>query len=234
MILHNQGTGVVQAVPDRARGGLVETTARGIRRWQIAFIVVIGVGIASCVWVFAYQNVAYGVVIALGLAIIIYLMLSFVHLDHRITNCAESLTLIPLYIVFTSSLPWFFINQQYLLPAVYSCILALCLWHVYQKKLSLRELFGYSKDKLLKYSLIGLGIGVPLGMGEYLILHPVPVSSSFEVRYLFRDMAYMLLFVGIAEELLFRGFIQRDMTEAFGWKWALFGTSSIFAIIHLT
>ena len=234
MTLCHQNTSAVPAMREIAQGESVKTTARRNGRWQVAFIIAIGVGIAGCVWVFAYQNVAYGVVIALGLAIIVYLMLSFVHLDQRITNCAESLTLIPLYIVFTSSLPWFFINQQYLLPAVYSCILALCLWHVYQKKLSLRELFGYSKDKLLKYSLIGLAIGIPLGMGEYFILHPVSVSSSFEVRYLLRDMAYMLLFVGISEELLFRGFIQRDMTEAFGWKWALFGTSSIFAIVHLT
>jgi len=155
-------------------------------------------------------------------------------LEQRITNCAESLALIPLYILFTSSLPWFFINQQYLLPAVYSCILALCLWHVYQKKLSLKELFGFSKDKLLKHLLIGLVIGIPLGMVEYFILRPAPAFPNFEVKYLFRDMAYMLLFVGIGEELLFRGFIQRDMAEAFGWKWALFGASLIFTVIHLT
>ncbi len=233
-VLCHQSRSVAQTTVEIARGRVGQNQGRAIHRWQAAFIVVIGVNIASCVWVFAYQNVAYGVVIALGLAITIYLVLSFVHLDQRITNCAESLTLIPLYIVFTSSLPWFFINQQYLLPAVYSCILALCLWHAYQKNLSLREIFGFSKDKLLKYSLIGLGIGIPLGMGEYFILHPIPVSSSFEVRYLFRDMAYMLLFVGVAEELLFRGFIQRDMAEAFGWKWALFGASLIFAVVHLT
>ena len=166
--------------------------------------------------------------------IAIYIIISVLHFDYRILNCAESLTLIPLYILFTSSLPWFFINQQYLLPAVYSCILALCLWHAYQKNLSLKELFGFNKEKLLKHSLIGLAIGILLGIGEYFILHPAPAFPSFEVKYLFRDMAYMLLFVGIGEELLFRGFIQRDMAEAFGWKWALLGASLIFAVMHLT
>jgi membrane protease YdiL (CAAX protease family) len=200
----------------------------------VLFIVGIVVSIAICEWVFAYQNVAYGIIIALGLVILIYIMLSTLHLNQRIINCGESLALLPLYILFTASLPWFFINQQYLLPAVYSVILALVLWHVYQRKLSLRQLFGFSKEKHLKYSLVGLAIGILLGIGEYYILLPPPAFPTFEVKYLLRDMAYMLLFVGIGEELLFRGLIQRDLIEAFGWKWGLLGASLIFAVMHLT
>lgn len=204
-----------------------------LSRWQVLFITGIGVLIAICEWVFALQNVAYGIVIALGLVILIYLLLALLRLDQRITNCAESLALIPLYILLTSSLPWFFINQQYLLPAVYSCILGLVGWHTYQKNLNLREL-GFRKEKLLRYSLIGIALGIPLGVIEYFIIRPAPAFPAFEVRYLFLDMAYMLLFVGIAEELLFRALIQRDLTEAFGWKWGLLGASLLFAIMHLT
>ena len=206
----------------------------GFSWWQVLFVISVGVLIVVCEWVFAYQNVAYGIVIALGLAIAIFVMLSTFRFDWRITNCGESMALIPLYILFTSSLPWFFINQQYLLPAVYSIILGLCLWHVYQRKLSLKQLFGFSKEKLLKYSLVGLAIGIPLGIVEYFILHPAPTFPSFEVKYLFRDMAYMILFVGIAEELLFRGLIQQDLTRAFGWKWGILGASLMFAVMHLT
>ena len=205
-----------------------------LNRWQALFIIGIGVTITACEYVFAYQNVAIGIAMALTLTIAIYLMLSILHLDQRIINCGESLALIPLYILFTSSLPWFFINQHYLLPAVYSCILGLCLWHIYQKKLSLREIFNYSREKLLKYSLIGLVIGILLGIGEYFILRPAPAFPSFEVKYLFRDMIYMFLFVGIAEELLFRGLIQRDLMRAFGWKRALLAASVLFAVMHLT
>jgi uncharacterized protein len=202
--------------------------------WQAVFIIAVGMLIIACEYVFAYGNVAWGILIALGLTLGSFFMLSVFRLDQRIINCGKSLALIPLYVLFTSSLPWFFINQQYLLPAVYSCILGLCLWHVYQRKLSLKELFGFSKEKLLKYIMIGLVIGIPLGIGEYFILHPAPAFPSFEVKYLFRDMAYMILFVGIGEELLFRGLIQRDLTNAFNWKWGLFGSSAIFAAMHLT
>lgn len=120
------------------------------------------------------------------------------------------------------------------LPVVYSCILGLCLWHVYRKDLSLKQIFNFSKKDLLKHTLIGLIIGIPLGAVEYYILHPAPAFPSFEIKFLLRDMAYMFLFVGIAEELLFRGLIQQDIARAFGWKWALFIASAIFAVMHLT
>ena len=239
---------LIQTRGEIVQGELVER--RGFSPWQAAFVAIICVAIAACEYVFAYQNVAYGIVIALALTILIYLMLSILHLDGRITNCGESLALIPLYILFTSSLPWFFINQQYLLPAVYSCVLGLCLWHIYQKKLSLREIFGLESLKVRRFKgwgrwnfinlqifklvLMGLAIGIPLGVGEYFILYPTPAFPSFEVKYLFRDMVYMLCFVGLGEELLFRGLIQRDMVSAFGWKWGLFGASAMFAVMHLT
>jgi membrane protease YdiL (CAAX protease family) len=86
----------------------------------------------------------------------------------------------------------------------------------------------------LEYSLIGLVIGIPTGVAEYFIIHPEPAFPNFEVAYLFRDLVYMLLFVGLAEELLFRGLIQQDITKAFGWKWGLFSASALFAVMHLT
>jgi len=95
-------------------------------------------------------------------------------------------------------------------------------------------MFGFSRKNILKYSLIGLVIGVPMGTVEYLILHPAATFPTFEVRYLFRDFAYMLLFVGLGEEMLFRGLIQKDLTGLFGWKWGLFGASFMFAVMHLT
>lgn len=224
--------GLVRAAEAIARGEPVER--RGLSLWQVAFITAIVLAIVTCEYIFAYQDVAYGIVIALVLTVAIYIILSVLHFNYMIVRCAESLAIIPLYILFTSSLPWFLINQQYLLPAVYSCIMGLCLWQVYQKNLSLKEIFGFNKGKLLRYSLVGLVIGGTLGIGEYFILHPAPAFPTFEVKYLLRDMVYMFLFVGVAEELLFRGLIQRDLIKAFGWKWGLFGASALFAVMHLT
>lgn len=222
--------------------------ASSFSRWQPVFIVFICLAIAACQYVFAYQDVAYGIVIALGLVILIYVMLSLFQFDERTTSCAESLTLLPLYVLFTASLPWFFISQDYLLPAVYSCILALCLWHVYQKKLSLREIFDFSNENArltnrnsikdfayyLLLILMSFGLGLVLGIVEYFILTPAPAFPSFEVKYLLRDMLYMFCFVGVGEEILFRGLIQRNLIEVFGCKSGIFIASIMFAVMHLT
>ena len=73
-------------------------------------------------WVFAYCNVAHGILIALGLTIALYIIAAVTGKIQRFSHCVESLALVPLYILLTSSLPWFFIPQQLLLPGVYSLI----------------------------------------------------------------------------------------------------------------
>ena len=73
-----------------------------------------------------------------------------------------------------------------------------------------------------------------LGVIEYFIITPTAAAPSFEIINLLRDLVYMVIFVGLAEELLFRGLIQRDMTNLFGWKWGLLGASLMFAVMHLT
>ncbi|MFC2015001.1 lysostaphin resistance A-like protein [Chloroflexota bacterium] len=219
---------IEQAIPART------TEQLRINFWQILFVVFVILSISICEYVFTYQNVAFGIVSALALTILIYFVVSVSNLDQRIAACAESLVLVPLYILFTSSLPWFLVNQQYLLPLVYTCIIGLCLWHILQNNLSLKEIFGFNKGRILKYSLIGLVIGIPTGVVEYLILQPAPTFPEFSLIYFFRDMVYMFICVSVAEEVLFRGLIQKDLAVAFGWKWALFGSSILFMVMHLT
>ncbi len=187
-------------------------------------------------YIFAYKNVAYGILACLALAMSIYAFLVFCAVDTRLADTMESLVLLPLYVLFTSSLPWFFINQNYLLPAVYSCIIGLCLFHIYQKGMDIKELFGSlpGKKELLDQTLMGIAIGVCTGAVEYIILRPEPFLPEFSVIYLVQNAAYMLFFVALGEELLFRALIQRSLIRLYNWKWGLFGTSLLFSIMHLT
>jgi len=203
------------------------------KAYSAILIAVICLGITFCEWVFAYQDVAYGIILALFLALIIYMVIPVAKIGQPFTDCAESLVLIPLYIVLTSSLPWFFLSQELLLPAVYSTILALCAWHIYRKNVNLKDI-GFSRERLPKYILIGLLIGIPLGAIEYFIITPVAAFPTFEIKYLMRDLVYMVFFVGLGEELLFRGLVQRDIMNMLGWKWGLLGASLMFMVMHLT
>ncbi|MBI4330414.1 MAG: CPBP family intramembrane metalloprotease [Chloroflexi bacterium] len=199
----------------------------------IALIGSLIVAISVTEWIFAYRSAAYGIILSLFLTVAIYLVVVLGGLKSPYLECVESMVLIPLYILFTSSLPWFFLQQNLLLPAVYSLILALCFWHIYEKNISLTGM-GFHWKKWGKYTLWGILLGMPLGSIEYLILRPAPSALSFQVSYLLRDLFYMLFFVGLAEELLFRGLIQTDLKRAFGWRWSLFLQSFLFMVMHLT
>lgn len=197
------------------------------------FIIIIFIAITISEYIFAYRDVTYGIVLSLLITLCIYIIISVASIKEDYVRSTESLALIPLYVLFTSSLPWFFINQQYLVPAVYSVILALCFWHMNEHSIDFRKL-GFIKDKALKYTIMGILFAIPSGILEYIILTPTPPSPFFDAKYLVRDTIYMLFFVALAEELLFRGLIFNDLKRIFGWKSALLAQGVLFGIMHMT
>ena len=200
---------------------------------QRNFLILILIAITVVEYIFVYTNVAYGIVLALVLVVAIYVAVSLPGEENPVTRAAESLALVPLYILFTSSLPWFFIDQEYLLPAAYSIVLALVFFHVYDKDIDLRGI-GLTFSGAWKWILICSLIAIPTGTIEYYVLKPEPALPSFEVKYLLRDFFYMLVFVGVAEELLFRGLIQTDLQRVFGMRNGLLLTSYLFGVMHMT
>jgi hypothetical protein len=197
------------------------------------FIFLIVIAITALEYVFVYVNVAYGILLSLFLAIAIYVIVSIPEEETDINIAAESLALIPLYVLFTSSLPWYFVKQSYLLPAVYSIVLALCFWHVLEKNLSLTKM-GFVKDKFVIFVIAGAIFGIFTGSVEYVILRPEPTYPTFGIRHVLTDWFYMTFFVGIGEEMLFRGIIQTDLQRAIG-KWnGLHVSAFLFGIMHMT
>ncbi len=190
--------------------------------------------IAACEWIFVYRDIAYGIVIALFLALAIYLVNALLIPDTPLAECLSTLALIPIYILFTSSLPWFFIDQQYLIPAVYSVVLIICLSFIYHKQLNLAAIFNFQWERLGRYLLLGLILGLPLGVVEYFVLHPAPAFPSFEYPYLLQQILFMGLFVAVGEELLFRGLIQNEMVRLLGdWR-GILTAGLLFGIMHMT
>ena len=185
--------------------------------------------------VFVYGSPAVSAVLSLALALGLAGAAALAPVRTPVARCLEALALVPLYILLTASLPWFFLDRQLWLPVIYALVLALCLWHLQGRYVSIARLIGLHLGirGLAKAALLGLAIGIPSGTLEYLIL-PQPAVPVLGPLTLLRDVVYMLIFVGLGEELLFRGIIQRELTEAVGWKWALFLASLLFSIMHLT
>ena len=183
---------------------------------------------------FAFVSPALGIFSALASVTAMYLALSLLNkrLNQFLKESIEIMCLIQMYTLLISSLPWFFVSQDLLIPATYSILLSLCLWHIKDSNMKLEEL-GFRKAQP-KHMVIAVTAGILLGVVEYQILHPPSSTPTFSITYFLQIALYMLVFVGFVEELLFRGMLMTSLEKYMGWKAALILQSLIFAILHLT
>lgn len=183
---------------------------------------------------FAFLDPALGIFTALASVTALYLAISLLStkLSNILRESIEIICLILVYTLLISSLPWFFVSQTLLIPATYSILLALCLWHIKDSNITLGEI-GFRRAQL-KHIIIAAPSGALLGAIEYQILRPSPPAPTFSITYLIQTTIYMLIFVGFVEELLFRGILMTSFEKYMGQKQALILQSLIFAILHLT
>jgi len=183
---------------------------------------------------FAFVEPALGIFSALASVTALYLAISLLskRLNQALRESIEIICLIQVYTLLISSLPWFFVSQDLFIPATYSILLALCLWHIKDSSMDLKEI-GFRKTQL-RYMIIAVVAGMLLGAVEYQILRPPPPTPTFSITYFIQTTIYMLILVGFAEELLFRGMLLTSLEKHIGWKPALILHSLVFAILHLT
>lgn len=81
--------------------------------------------------------------------------------------------------------------------------------------------------------IIGL-VGIPLGFIEFCILRPAPLAPELELRLIILPALILVIFTGFAEELIFRGVIQRSADNYLGKTLSLIYVSILFAVLHIT
>lgn len=186
--------------------------------------------LAGTEYAFVFVQGALGVVFSIAAIIFVFGAISVWKTKGAVADMFENITLLFVYILLITSLPWFYFNEQTLIPGVYTLVLALCAWTIYSKRLSLKDV-GLVGAKPLTV-VAGAVAGVPLGVIEYLVLRPAPLFPSFQLGYFTEISVYMLVFVALGEELLFRGLIQTSLSKYFGpWQGVIF-SSVIFAVMH--
>jgi len=134
-----------------------------------------------------------------------------------------------------SPFPVNLLQSAAILPAIYTLIMTLTVLYVWYRKVSLTKI-GFSRGvvKLPLQVLAGLLVGAILGVVEYYILKPQPVRIGPDlVQNVLYLVVTMTVFVGLTEELLFRGVLQTHM-HALMPRWqAVHLTSLIFSIFHI-
>jgi membrane protease YdiL (CAAX protease family) len=183
-------------------------------------------------YLFAAGQNAFGIIAAIAFTLVLYGLASTGKMEEGVTEVVEGICLLLLYVLLISMLPWFYIKQEYLFPAVYLILIALCIWYIKDADLSLKEVGGRLPHK--KIHLLSLPVGVLTGAIEYLILKPPPPLPYPTLGYMLRTVATMTLFVGLGEELLFRGILLTRLEKTLSPRLALIMSSLIFTILHFT
>ena len=75
--------------------------------------------------------------------------------------------------------------------------------------------------------------GMFLGTIEYTILKPLPLISVFDPVTLITGSIILIISTGFAEELLFRGILQKNAENVFGMAMGLLYTALLFTALHI-
>jgi hypothetical protein len=134
-----------------------------------------------------------------------------------------------------SPFPISLLESAAFLPAVYTLIMSGAIVYLWFRKIPLGKI-GFSRGLVrLRFQILsGISVGAILGLVEYFILRPKPIEMGSDVisNVLYLVVA-MMVFVGLTEELLFRGLLQSYMVDLMP-KWqAVHLSSLIFGLFHI-
>lgn len=174
-----------------------------------------------------FQLGDYGLVLhALTMVLIIGLVYRY---DGETGLFFQSLLLVPVLRVFNLGFPPFTDNPLVFIGVVYVSLLLSSIIIVRSQKLSLSQLGLTRSDArlILPGAILGLGFG---GVQFVFSLEPLEYAPSLQ-NYALAIITTGLL-VGLVEEIIFRGLLQRWATSLFG-RWAsIIGVSILFGFMH--
>lgn len=137
--------------------------------------------------------------------------------------------LIPVFRLVNLGMPVFFELTVYWLPLIYGPIIP-AIYVIGQSENSVSFRMGW------KYALLGLPLAIPssavLGYVEYFIITPQALIPEWSMVQLALISIVMIGFVGLAEELLFRGVLQQALVDRIGTVPGIFLASAIFGLMH--
>lgn len=147
------------------------------------------------------------------------------------SNLLRSMMAIPIIRIVGLSVPMMQIKPLYWFPIVAIPLFAASIAIMRSQKLSLADvglILGNVKVQLL-IALTGFFTGII----EFFILRPDPLISQFTPMLLIGAFFILLISTGLAEELLFRGILQNNVTNMFGVAFGLLYTSLVFTTMHI-
>ncbi|MEW6011138.1 MAG: tetratricopeptide repeat protein [Euryarchaeota archaeon] len=151
--------------------------------------------------------------------------------NYSFANLLRSMMALPMIRIVGLSIPILNIPALYWFPIISIPLFAASVVIIRAQKLTLKSV-GLVWGKLPLQIMVAL-TGVVLGLIEYLILRPDPLIPVFNPYYLLLGASFIIISTGLAEELLFRGIIQKNVENIMGGLMSAFYVSLLFTSLHI-
>jgi len=169
---------------------------------------------------------------AVVVVIVPYVMKS----KQEVTVAMQCFSLLFLSRVAMTVVPALILSPPVLLVVVYSVYLSICAVYIVERRLSLKDV-GFRASSVRNQVFGGLTLGVTMGAVEFAILTPdisrYLLFGEFSAAALSCVFVIMFFFVGLGEELLFRGLVQTSLEKVFSKPLtSVVVVSFLFTVMH--
>lgn len=197
----------------------------------IFFFILIGLFVLEeTLFVTDYVNYGFIVNASLFLSMPIF---AFFNQNQAFRRILELLALALISRTILIAFPLGFLNFSGLMPAIYSFMIIALVIYMRLRNISNEEVrLKIGKKSITEQLAIGILVGASIGIVEYLILN-LKVTINYDFLNFIAMLIFIMLLVGIGEELMFRGLLQTTMEKIMP-KWqALLIVNFLFGAMHI-
>jgi len=228
-----------EKVKDREREARVKDAMRDIEpkrysirssKKDIAALIVYFIAISAAEISVTYVNMQMGLILEMVILFALLIHSSF-HESYNFSTLLRSMMALPMIRIIGLSIPIMQIQPLYWFPIIAVPLFAASFTLIRAQKLT-RKKIGLVLGNIPLQLTIALS-GVILGFTEYLILKPAPLISTLSVETVLFGAVILTISTGFAEELLFRGILQKNAENVFGKVFGLLYASILFTALHV-
>ncbi len=219
-----------QSIGAEAQPDSSETSARNTATPAFAVIVAgytLAIGIVEVM--VAFGDITSGIA---GHALLVLLLLihSAVGMRSRPARILPVMALLPLMRILSLTMVFQELIPMYWFVLVGAPVLFAAVMTAQALGMDAAEL-GLKRTRLWPQAAIAIS-GIGLGFGARLLLHPTPLVTQMDWLVLAIGAAILTVFVGLTEEILFRGLMQRVADEIFP-RTGIYLVNVLFALMYL-
>lgn len=201
-----------------------------VSRTEIALALIYMMGLVVAEVMVAYYNLQLGLVLE-SILLFALLINSSLKVSYNFSILLRSMMALPIIRIIGLSIPLMQIQPLYWFPIISIPLFAASYTIMRSQGLSLKNV-GFTLGNIPVQLLIAAS-GIFLGILEYMILQPKPLIATFNLENLIFASIILIISTGLAEEVLFRGILQKNSINVFGAFYGIIYMALLFTILHI-